>query len=179
MFNSFEHIVDNPKKVWCKINTKFLHKKHCGSALPSEIVIGENHINDKNIIANKLNEHFANKGHILASRLPEANTSILHSMKPRNINCINAWKNASVQEVLDIIQHNILKNKSSGFDNVLPLLIKWSSHIIAPILVKIFNRFLDLGEYPNCLKTAKVTALHKGNDRSNVDNYRSISVLTQ
>ena len=27
LFNSFENIVDNPKKVWCKINTKFLHKK--------------------------------------------------------------------------------------------------------------------------------------------------------
>ena len=44
-------------------------------------------------------------------------------------------------------------------------------NIIAPILVKIFNRFLELGEYPNCLKTAKVAALHKGSDRSNVDNY--------
>ena len=27
LLKSFENIVDNPKKVWCKINTKFLHKK--------------------------------------------------------------------------------------------------------------------------------------------------------
>ena len=131
MFNSFEHIVDNPKKVWCKINTKFLHKKHCGSALPSAIVVGENHITDKSTIANKLNEHFANKGHILASKLPEANTSIFSSMKKKFEFHQYIWKNVNVQELLDIMHHDIIKNISPGFDNVLPLLIKWLSHIIA------------------------------------------------
>ena len=178
MLKSFESIVNNPKKVWCKINTKFLHKKHCGSALPSEIVVGNNRINDKNIIANKLNEHFVNKGHILASKLPDSEISVLDSMKPRNETSITSWDYFLVQEILDIIKSDISINKSPGDDKVPAVLIKWSLHIIAPILAKIFNRCRELGEYPSCLKTAKVTALHKGSDRSNVDNYRSISVLT-
>ena len=86
MYRSFENIVNNPKKVWCKINTKFLHKKHCGSAIPSEIIAGKERINDKNKIANKLNEHFVNKGRILASKLPNSEISVLDSMKPRNEN---------------------------------------------------------------------------------------------
>ena len=178
MYKSFEFIVDNPKKVWCKINTKFLHKKHCGSAIPSEIRVSGERINDKNKIANKLNEHFVNKGRILASELPNSEISVLDSMKPRNENSITSWDYFLVQEVLDIIKKDICINKSSGCDNVPAVLIKWAADIIAPILVRIFNRCLELGEYPGCLKIAKVTALHKGSDRLNVDNYRSISVLT-
>ena len=178
LFNSFENIADNPKKVWCKINTKFLHKSHCGNALPSELKDGHNIIDDKSIIANKLNEYFVNKGHILASELPQPQVSILHSMKPRNENFIIAWKKTNVQEVLDIIRNAIKSNKSPGCDNVPAVLIKWSSHVIAPLLVKLFNRFLDLGMYPSCLKTARVTSLHKGGDRSICENYRPISVLT-
>ena len=147
--------------------------------MPSELKDGLNIIDDKGIIANKLNEHFLNKGHILASKLPEAQIPILHSMKPRNENFINMWTKTNVQEVLDIIQNALSSNKSPGCDNVPAVLIKWSSHVIAPLLVKFFNRFLDLGLYPNCLKIARVTSLHKGGDRSICDNYRPISVLTQ
>ena len=64
-FNSFENIIDNPKKVWEKINSKLLNKKRSGNALPSELRIGSETIRDKSAIANKLNEQFVNKGHIL------------------------------------------------------------------------------------------------------------------
>ena len=178
LFKSFENIVDNPKKVWCKINTKFLHKKHCGGALPTELKDGLEIIEDKGIIANKLNEHFVNKGHVLASKLPEPQISVLHSMKPRNEKFIGAWIKTDVQEVLDIIKNAINSSKSPGCDNIPAVLIKWSSHIIAPLLVQLFNRFLDLCIYPNCLKTARVTSLHKGGERSIKENYCHISVLT-
>ena len=51
--------------------------------------------------------------------------------------------------------------------------------IIAPKLVLIFNKFVDSGVYPENLKIAKVTPLHKKGDKDNVDNFRPISVLTQ
>ena len=100
-------------------------------------------------------------------------------MKPRNENFINTWKKADVKEVLEIIKNALSSSKSPGYDNIPAVLIKCCSDIIAPVLVNIFNRFLDLGIYPNCLKTARVTSLHKGGDRLNCDNYRPISVLTQ
>ena len=99
-------------------------------------------------------------------------------MKPRNINFIGVWKKTDVQEVLDIIKNAISLHKSPGCDNVPAVLIKWSSFVIAPLLVLLFNRFLDLGIYPNCLKTARVTSLHKGGERLIIENYRPISVLT-
>ena len=178
-FSSFENIIDSPKKVWAKINTKLLNKKKSGSALPSEIQIGSETIKDKNVIANKLNEQFVNKGHILASKLPVSETPVTDSMKPpKNDQNIQKWRYILEQEILDIISNFILTHKSPGHDNIPAVLIRWSSHIIAPILVKLFNSFLDQGKYPDVLKIAKVTALHKGGDRANVDHYRSISVLT-
>ena len=41
------------------------------------------------------------------------------------------------------------------------------------------SNYISAGEYPSFFKTAKVSALFKGGDRSNQDNYRPISVLPQ
>ena len=178
-FNSFQNIIDNPKKLWAKINSKLLNKKCTGNALPSEIQIGPETIKDKSVIANKLNEQFVNKGHILASELPVSETPVTDSMKsPKNGQTIKKWRHVVEKEILDIISKFILVHKSSGHDNIPAVLIKWSCKIIAPILVRLFNCFLDQGIYPDVLKIAKVTALHKGGDKSNVDHYRSISVLS-
>ena len=179
MLYSFENIIDNPKKVWAKINSKLLNEQQSGSALPSEIQIDKERIRDKHKIANELNKYFVSKGHILASELPTSNTSALNYMKPpRDGQYIWAWRPTQLEEVLKIIHAAILMHKSAGNDNVPAVLIKCSAEIIAPILVIIFNRFLELGQYPDILKIARVTALHKGGDKVMVDNYRSISVLS-
>ena len=68
---------------------------------------------------------------------------------------------------------------STGPDNIPSILLKWIIHIIAPILADIFNQFVTRGIYPDVLKTAKVTPLHKKGDNDVADNFRSISVLTQ
>ena len=81
-------------------------------------------------------------------------------------------------DILRIIKADLSTKKSPGHENIPSLLIKWSSSIIAPTLTKIFNRFIDLGKYPSVLKVAKVTALHKGGAKSNIDHYRQISVLS-
>ena len=179
MLYSFEKIIDNPKKVWAKINSKILNKTKSGSALPSEIQIGANIIYDKNTIANELNKHFVNKGHTLASNLPASGTYVLDSMKPpTDGQCIVSWRPTQLEEILNIIRDAILKHKSEGNDNIPAVLIKCSAETIAHILVMTFNRFLELGQYPDILKIARVTALHKGGDKVTLDNYRSISVLT-
>ena len=176
---SFENIIDNPKKVCTKINTKLLNRKQAGGALPSELLINKSKIDDKKTIANELNKYFVNKGHILASNLPDSEISILESMKPpkRGQN-VRAWRPTHQEEVLKIICDAISLHKSAGYDDIPAVLIKCSAKVLVPILVKIFNRYIELGIYPDILKIARVTALHKGGDKAVMDNYRSISVLT-
>ena len=57
--------------------------------------------------------------------------------------------------------------------------MKWCIPYISSILTKIFNKCVDDGVYPNILKIARVTALHKGEDNSDADNFRPISILPQ
>ena len=56
MFNSFKFIIDNPKKVWSKINFKILNKNESKNALPSEITVGQDKISDKNVIVNNYSQ---------------------------------------------------------------------------------------------------------------------------
>jgi len=177
-YNSFIHIINDPKKVWCKLNKKYLNKTKISSALPSELVCGDTKITEEPEILNKLNEHFALKGHILATNLPHSDTPILNSMKPRNNFCVTNWRHTQPSEIIDIVKSEIHTNKSTGFDGVPAILIKWSADIISSKLTDIFNRSFDIKQYPRLLKIARVVALHKGGDRSKVENYRPISVLT-
>ena len=55
--------------------------------------------------------------------------------------------------------------------------LKWCAPYILAPLASIFNALLKLGSYPNIFKTARVTALFKGGNEAEIDNYRPISVL--
>ena len=166
------------KKFWKNVNALTKRKQKAGSSLPTSIKINDTEtINDAQSIANHMNNHFVQKGAILASKLPRSNRNILQSMGPRNPHEI-VFENASTSEVVDT--GNALNAKmSTGSDNIPSILIKWLLQIIAPILADIFNAFVNLGTYPDILKTAKVTPLHKKGDKDIVDNFRSISILSQ
>ena len=68
--------------------------------------------------------------------------------------------------------------KAIGHDGISAEVLKWCAPFILNHLTRIFNKCVEKGIYPNMLKIAKVTALHKGGDKSISDNYRPISVLS-
>ena len=98
-------------------------------------------------------------------------------MPTRNADSI-AFKAVTVGEVLKIID-NLSTKKAVGYDSIPSCILKWSSAVISPKLAKLINLCVKSGVYPDILKTARVTTLHKGGEKSNADNYRPISVLTQ
>ena len=69
-------------------------------------------------------------------------------------------------------------NKSSGYIDIPIILIKLSKFIIADAIRRAFNYFLENGIYPDILKVAKVTPVHKGGSQSDLGRYRPISVLS-
>ena len=83
-----------------------------------------------------------------------------------------------LHEVLEEIS-SIDPKKAMGYDDIPPKVIKWAPHIFGPILVKLFNKCLRLGYYPDGMKIARVVPIHKGGDINDVNNYRPISILTQ
>ena len=83
-----------------------------------------------------------------------------------------------MEEVIQIIS-DLLTNKASGHDSISAQILQWCMPYISDALTNIFNKCVEKGVYPNTLKLARVTALHKGGDTCQGDNYRPISILPQ
>ena len=84
----------------------------------------------------------------------------------------------AIDEVSKIIKSILKKNKkSTGYDGISNEILKCCSPVIEPYLTEAFNASIQCGIFPDCLKVAKVTALHKKGDKTNPENYRPISLL--
>ena len=70
---------------------------------------------------------------------------------------------------------NIIKdlnpNQAPGYDDIPTKLTKAAAHLLSPFLSSIFNSCLESGHYPDGLKIAPVTPLHKGGSKSEMKNY--------
>ena len=71
-----------------------------------------------------------------------------------------------------------LANKtSSGYDGISNNFLKEIKDSILTALTKICNKSLSTGVFPDLMKVAYVTPLHKAKEKYLLDNYRPISVL--
>ena len=68
--------------------------------------------------------------------------------------------------------------KATGPDEIPSRLLKDTACQIAPSLTQIFNKSLCLGEIPDEWKLANIVPIHKKGDKSEVENYRPISLLS-
>ena len=83
-----------------------------------------------------------------------------------------AFRTSALQRLLlDLDTHG-------GVDlfGVLPLYLKKVTDIIAPKLNIIFRKFIRLGSFPECWRSANATAITKGAPSGNRENYRPISI---
>ena len=68
-------------------------------------------------------------------------------------------------------------NKSTGYDDIAALSLRKCADVIAPTLSDILNLTIFSGIYPDSLKIARVTPVHKSESKDNPNNYRPISIL--
>ena len=81
---------------------------------------------------------------------------------------------------LDAIHRSIadLKiGKASGIDELSAEVLKISALALVQYLQKLINQTFSQGEFPDCLKIAKVAPLFISGSKTDVDNYRSIFQL--
>ena len=83
----------------------------------------------------------------------------------------------SNQDVIDVIQ-NLKPNKACGFDQISHISLIESLSILALPISTLFNKSLNLGQFPDNWKMANVLSVFKGKDPSIVSNYRPISLLS-
>ena len=141
-------------------------------------------ITDKQSIANIFNKHFVNITSDIKE--PKSNCSANFEDHP-SISAIlaNLPEDASSNfdftlcntVIVEKCLQEIRMNKSSGYDGIIPRLLKDSASIISGPLCSIFNTSIITGHYPNNWKKGQVTPVFKKDDEFSTTNYRPISVL--
>ena len=83
-------------------------------------------------------------------------------------------------EATDIITaiRKLRNINSVGCDDVSVASIKAVSHIVAEPLADILNMSVSTGKFPSSLKVAKVSPVHKSGCKSDIENYRPISMTS-
>lgn len=80
-------------------------------------------------------------------------------------------------EICKII-NGISDKKSTGVDGISPKILKNISPVYCDSLASIINRCFNNGRFPDDMKFARVTPIHKKNDKLDKSMYRLVSVLT-
>ena len=81
-------------------------------------------------------------------------------------------------EAFEAAVNKLKANKSPVIDNILDEVIKIGKGAIKGHLVNLFNRILDTGKYPILESFVPIVPIHKKDDRSKVENYRGITLLS-
>ena len=159
----------NSPKTWWKIN-KTLLKSNKTTEIPflfHNDVFYEN-AKDK---AKVFNDFFASQsdlddsGHTLNEQISDDNS-------------INTLDNIVLtKEVHDVLK-SLNTTKSSGPDLISPKMLKMGADELAYPLSKLFNLSLQESKFPIHWKEANVTPVHKKENKSIVNNYRPISLLS-
>jgi len=170
----FSKSTKNTKQTWQTIND-ILSRKTKRSSYITSIKVDRTVIsNDSAKIAEAFNNHFSQIGTKLADSIPEGQYAFNEYL--RRSHSTFSLRHTTVEEISKTLK-SIDSKKATGLDGIPSYFIKLASPIISQSLMKIFNHSIDKGIFPKGLKLAKVTPIHKANDRDDLHNYRPISIL--
>ena len=139
--------------------------------IPSKIKIGQNECSEPKSISNHFNQFFANIGSQLAAKIPNLDLDI-----PDETELKFKLKNISKTFVEKQLKQ-LSSGKATGLDNISAKLLKAAPSAISSLLTHIFNLSLETATVPSEWKSARVTPIHKDGPKTDVNNYRPISVI--
>lgn len=79
-------------------------------------------------------------------------------------------------EIVNIIR-TLKNNKSPGEDKITNEMLKTGNEILAQPLLSVFNKILQTTQIPEQWTKSEIILLHKKGDKSNINNYRPISLI--
>ena len=159
---------DTPPKTWWKTVKYFLGKNKESDLPPIEDGTSIHYSNDEK--AEAFNNFFLNNAFLNSN-----NATLPKSVPSRTERITNIV--ATEQDVLDIIK-SVNVNKAAGPDGVSPTMLREAGLSIVKPLTKLINLSLRTAIFPDSWKLAHVLPLHKKNDKSEINNYRPISLLS-
>ena len=168
----------NPKQLW-----QNLHDITGKSVKQSTNFIDDENgcpIVDPEAIANRFNDHFTSVHEKLHSGQTSGicNTDLLKDYVNQKVPIESEFSISLVDEFFIQNQlQNLNVNKATGIDNISAKYLKIAAPAITKPLTKILNLSIQNGTFPDSLKKAKVTPIYKRGSKTDVNNFRPISVL--
>ena len=83
----------------------------------------------------------------------------------------------ATQEVYTLLSR-LDVNKAYGSDNLSPHILKQCATQLSPSLANLFTFSMGIDKVPSQWKASNVVPIHKKADKSNIENYRPISLLS-
>ena len=136
-------------------------------------------LNDAKEVSENFNSFFSTVADKIGQHVvydPSTNPSIVEIKNHVDIDNNFDFQNITAERVEKIINTINIK-KATGADNIPTKVVRQCKVTVAQQLSSLINLSINTGVFPNSLKVAQVTPIHKKNDPLNKSNYRPVSVL--
>ena len=171
-FNKYKH---DSRQTW-KLIGNILNRKESAKEFPLSFKINNEHITDKQSIADSFNSFFASIGSDLASNIQNDSHISFDEYLTETQNSTFSFHAISPSDIEKLISKLPNKN-SAGHDDINSKIIKRICTFIAEPLSVVINQSFFTGIFPVRLKMAKVIPIFKKDDDTVFTNYRPISLL--
>ena len=168
----------NSSTIWKQIN-KLINLKAKNDNSIKEIILEDgSKTTDISKISNNLNNSFIQRGQKIADQIKKSDTTIKTQMSNLILPLKNSiyLSNITSQELKTCLKKFAI-NKTTP-SNCAPIwIMRESTSLMLDIIAEIFNRCLCQGIFPAIFKTAEVIPIFKTGLKTNLQNYRPISLL--
>ena len=176
--NYFQSNANDPHKVWMQMKS-LLYNSNMQKNTSCELLYDNGiPITNKVDIANKFNQYFNNKIHDLVSsrHIDDQDFHTFHTNEQYVINSPFENPPCSEDEIKLIIE-NLPNSKAIDVYGISNNFLKMHKSSLVPNLTFLISNSLNSGVFPDCLKIGLVNPIHKKGSKTDMDNYRPITIL--
>ena len=142
-----------------------------------KLKVADDVLTDSSAITEKFCNYFSKIGQNLASKIPAHDDNSFSQYLTNSVSSSLFFQSTSPPEIMRLI-HSLKNNKSSGHDNISAYFLIVAAEVIAIPLTTLFNSAFKHCIFPSCLKIARVIPVFKSGEKTDLNNYRPISILS-
>lgn len=167
----------DPKKIW-NIIKEATNEQRSRSEINNLLDSENREITDKQKITEEFNKYFSNVGKQLAERIGLNNAAQINKRLKRTRFVDSFFLNPVSEKELKKHIMTLKGGVKGGEDGISSDMIKRYQYYLIKPLLHITNIVFVSGVFPDILKTAIITPLHKQGDKKLANNYRPIALTS-